>query len=230
MTGADPSDDVTVPRSLPRGQHALDRNVVLMSQRARLLDGIVRAVAEKGYVATTVQDVTRRAGVSRTTFYEQFSDKQACFLAAYESGAHAHHEHVTAAIRRVEGWSDQLRAGTIAYVEVLAAQPAYARTLLLEVQAAGPRAQELTVEAHRRYADVLEACHAAARASRDDIPSLPDEVFRGAVGAINEVVAAQVRDGAADRLHELIPSLLYMELALLGVPDAAHIAFGTRTL
>jgi AcrR family transcriptional regulator len=229
MGGADRSGDVNVPRSLPRGQHGLERSVVLMSQRARLLDGIVRAVAEKGYAATTVQDVTSRAGVSRTTFYEQFSDKQACFLAAYESGAHAHHEHVTAAIRRVDGWRDQLRAGTVAYVEVLAAQPAYARTLLLEVHAAGPRAQELTVEAHRRYADVLAGCHAAARAADDDIPSVPDEVFRGAVGAINAVVAAQVRAGASDRLHELVPSLLYMELALLGVPDAARIAFGPPT-
>jgi AcrR family transcriptional regulator len=228
MTRADRSDPVNVPRSLPRGQHALDRDVVLMSQRARLLEGIVQAVAEKGYRATTVQDVTRRAGVSRTSFYEQFSDKETCFLAAYESGAHAHHEHVIAAIRRVHGWSDQLRAGTAAYVEMLAAEPAYARTFLLEVHAAGPRAYELTLQAHHRYAELLERVHTAARAELDGMPSLPEEVFTGAVGAINEVAAAHVRAGATDRLHDLVPSLVYMELALLGVPDAARAAFEAR--
>src|SRR4030088_909985 len=102
-----PPEPLNVPRSLPRGIHGLEREVVLMSQRARLLEGIVRAVSEKGYAATRVLDVTRHARVSRTTFYEQFADKEACFLAAYEAGAHAHLEHVTAAIRRTPSLVDK---------------------------------------------------------------------------------------------------------------------------
>jgi AcrR family transcriptional regulator len=210
---------IAVPRSLPRGQHALGRDVVLLSQRARMFEAIVRAVADKGYAATTVEDVTRRAGVSRTSFYEQFKDKEDCFLAAYEAGAHAHQEHITAAIRRATGWMDQLRAGTAAYVEVLAAQPEYARTFLLEVNAAGPRAHELTVQAHGRYADVLREVHKAARVEHPQLPDIPDEVFSGAVGAINEVVATQIRAGATERLNDLLPTLVYIELALLGMPS-----------
>jgi AcrR family transcriptional regulator len=202
--------------------HALDREVVLMSQRARLLEGIVRAVAEKGYAATRVQDVTRHARVSRTTFYEQFADKEECFLAAYESGAHAHLEHVAAVLRRTEGWVPKLREGTRAYVEVLASGPEYARTFLSEVLAAGPRALDARVEVHRRYAELLREWYDAAREELGGLPGLPDEVFTGAVGSVNEIVADRIRGGDAGRLVDLAPTLVYMQLALFGMGEAAR--------
>ena len=46
-------------------------------------------VGEQGYAGTTVAHITTAAGISRTTFYEQFTNKQAAFLAAYkEFGQH----------------------------------------------------------------------------------------------------------------------------------------------
>ena len=39
---------------LPRGRHGLTRDEVLTSQRARMLDAICQAVAEKGYAGTAV--------------------------------------------------------------------------------------------------------------------------------------------------------------------------------
>jgi AcrR family transcriptional regulator len=216
-------DPITVPRSLPRGVHGLEREVVLMSQRARLLEGIVRAVAEKGYAATRVQDITRHARVSRTTFYEQFTDKEECFLAAYEAGARAHLEHVAAAIRRTPGLVDKLREGARAYIEVLAAEPDYAQTFLSEVQAAGPRALAMRIDVHRRYAELLRAWHEAAREQLGGLPGLPAEVFTGAVGATDEIVAARIRDGDAKRLLALTPTLVYTYLALFGIGDIARL-------
>ncbi|MGW5640849.1 TetR/AcrR family transcriptional regulator, partial [Streptomyces sp. NPDC003832] len=60
---------------LPRGPHGLARELVTGSQRQRLLYAMIVAVADKGYTAATVADATRRAGVSRKTFYELFTDK-----------------------------------------------------------------------------------------------------------------------------------------------------------
>ena len=68
----------------PSGRHRLPREVVAQSQRERMLEAMIRVVAKKGYAATTIADVTKAAGVSRTTFYELFEDKEACFLAAYD--------------------------------------------------------------------------------------------------------------------------------------------------
>src|SRR5215218_6805837 len=73
-------------RALPRGPHHLARDEVMASQRGRMLDAMAQVVAEKGYGAATVADVIERAGVSRKTFYEHFRDKEACFLAAFDTG------------------------------------------------------------------------------------------------------------------------------------------------
>src|SRR5439155_260785 len=65
------------------GMTAVD---VASSQRARLLAAMANVVAAKGYAATTVADVVSAAGVSRSTFYELFASKEACFLDAYNQG------------------------------------------------------------------------------------------------------------------------------------------------
>src|SRR3954454_19040502 len=71
---------------LPRGRHSLTREQVESSQRERLLLAMCEAVAERGYVATSVADVIARARVSRETFYRHFADKQTCFEAAHDRG------------------------------------------------------------------------------------------------------------------------------------------------
>src|SRR3954453_20626074 len=75
-------------RGLPEGWEN-DRALVTRTQRERMLDAMARAVAAKGYAKLTVSDVVALAGVSRRTFYEQFADKEECFLESYAAGAGA---------------------------------------------------------------------------------------------------------------------------------------------
>ena len=72
---------------LPRGRHGIPREEVLASQRGRMLVAMTEAVAERGFAKVTVADVIRRAGVSRETFYQHFSDKDDAFLAALDGAA-----------------------------------------------------------------------------------------------------------------------------------------------
>jgi AcrR family transcriptional regulator len=209
---------VEVPRELPRGINALSHDVVLMSQRGRLLEAVVEAVAELGYSATTVQEITRRARVSRTTFYEQFANKEECFFVAYEAGTRAHLEHMRQAIRRTDGWLTQLSEGVCAYVELLAAQPAYARTFLLEVHKAGERALDRQRANHGLYADLLREWHGGRPPGAGD--QLSDEFFIGAVGAINEVIVERLHEAGAVGLSELSPTITRMLLALFGINRA----------
>jgi AcrR family transcriptional regulator len=216
-----PEDVVRVPRSLPRGRHALPRKVVLLSQRERLLEGIVEAVAEKGYGKTSVSDITRHAGVSRTTFYEVFDDKEDCFLAAYEDGAAKHLEYIAEASLQHEGWLDQFRAGTRAYLRFLSDRPDWSRTFLTEISAGGPRAMELRREVFRRYAQVLQFLEARLREEQPDLPSPPDEVHDAAVAAVNEVVVQWIEQDRMDELDELEPTITFIHLSLLGIADEA---------
>src|SRR5450631_3424006 len=106
-------------------------------QRAKLLDGMVRAVAEKGFASATVSDAVRLARVSRGTFYELFESKEACLAAAYRLGCEVLEQRVTDAVREAADWREELRLGIRAYLHTLEQEPVFARVYLLEWPAVG---------------------------------------------------------------------------------------------
>src|SRR5438445_7533188 len=106
-------------------------------QRAKLLDAMVRVVAEKGYEAATVADAVSLARVSRGTFYELFESKEACLAAAYRAGTEVLERRVAEATRGASDWRHELRLGIRAYLETLDAEPVFARVYLLEWEAVG---------------------------------------------------------------------------------------------
>jgi AcrR family transcriptional regulator len=213
-----PSD---IPRRLPRGSHGLHRDVVAASQRARLLEAVGRAVADRGYAAATIDHIVRGAGVSKKTFYEHFADKEECFVAAYEAAA----EELLERVRDAHGSSDDLldrtRAGIRAYLHWLAAEPALARVFLIEVAAAGPRAAEARERMRDRYAVLMRELQEDARADMPALPRLPEEVFHAAVAAVDELVVRRIREATARDLPQLEQVLLYLQLALLAGPEVA---------
>jgi AcrR family transcriptional regulator len=211
------------PEPLPRGPHSLPRDVVVRSQRTRMLGALVEVVAEKGYAATTVADVTGRAGVSRTTFYQQFKDKEDCFLVAYQKGADAQFRKVLEAVETTTDPLEQLRRNLRAYLGELVAHPAAARAFLLEVAAAGARALAVRAALRLRYAELLLRLHGRFRERADDLPELPLEVFRAAVAAVDELVVRWISDGRLAELAELERIAVYVELALFGVPGAVEV-------
>src|SRR3954469_10216131 len=71
-------------RKLPPGR-GTPREEAERNQRERLFAALVATVDEKGYEATTVADLVKLSGVSRSAFYRHFEDKQACFVAAVDA-------------------------------------------------------------------------------------------------------------------------------------------------
>jgi AcrR family transcriptional regulator len=175
------------------------------AQRARLLEGITQAVAEKGYADATVADAVRAARVSRGTFYALFDSKEECFLEAYRHGVEVLEARIDAAVREAgDDWRGQLRAGLRAFLDCLAAEPAFARTWLLEIHAAGPAAQAARDATLRRFAERYRASFAASGAAR--LPS-DDALFVLAAG-VDQLVCARVRAGTLDDLDALTDTLL----------------------
>jgi AcrR family transcriptional regulator len=214
-----------IPRRLPRGTHGLDPSLVAASQRTRLLEAVGRAVADRGYAAATIDDIVRDAGVSKKTFYEHFSDKLGCFLAAYEAASDELLAHMTAAQEGTggagretgsdpvsrgagdadPGWLERTRAGIHAYLRWLAAEPALARVFLIEIAAAGPAALELRERMRDRYADRMRELQTQN--------SVPDEIFHAVVAGADDLVVRRLREGGD--LLELEPALLYLQVSLL---------------
>jgi AcrR family transcriptional regulator len=201
-----------IPRRLPRGTHGLDPSLVAASQRTRLLEAVGRAVAGKGYAAATIEHIVRDAGVSKKTFYEHFSDKLDCFLAAYEAASDELLAHVRAAQEGAgDDWLASTRAGIHAYLRWLAAEPELARVFLIEIAAAGPEALERRERMRDRYAEHMRELQAGN--------GVPDEIFHAVVAGADDLVVRRLREGR--ELPELEPTLLYLQVSLLAGPEAA---------
>ncbi len=181
---------VSRPEQLPRGSHRLTREQVLSSQRGRMLAAIGEAVAERGYAKTPVAEIIKRAGVSRETFYEQFADKEGCFLAALDTGTEAMLQAIAA-----DG-VDDLATVLRRYLEALAGEPAFARAFLVEAYAAGPRAIERRVAINGQFVDTVAALLGARRKS----DRFACEML---VAAISSMVTMRVAAGHAETLPDL---------------------------
>ena len=94
--------------------------------------------SEKGYRAVTVADIVSRAGIARNTFYENFSSKEDCFLAAQKYAMSAALGRVVEAAGEIDDWPYRVEAGLAAFLAYVAEEPALARTCMVEALAAGP--------------------------------------------------------------------------------------------
>src|SRR4051812_27643938 len=151
------------PRLGPHLDASADR------RRARPLGGKTRAGFGEGYAAAPVADAVRHARVSRGTFYELFASKEACFLEAYAHGVDVLVDRVAQAVEAAPDWRAGLEAGLAAYLATLVDEPMFARSYMLEVNAAGPAAQAARDAALARFAARYGRSFAAA--ARED-PSL----------------------------------------------------------
>jgi AcrR family transcriptional regulator len=185
------------------------------SQRARLLEGMIFAVSEKGYAEATVADVVRHARVSRGTFYSLFSSKEACFLEAYRHGIDVLHARITEATAAAEGWREGLEAGLRVYLETLSAEPRFARAYVLEIHAAGPAAQAARDDVLRAFAARYGASFAAAAKRQTGLAVPSADVLFVLAAGVDQLVCAHLREQGPERLPELVGTLTTAALTVL---------------
>lgn len=201
----------------PSGPRRLPGDLVRAIQRERLLVGMLRAVSELGYRLTNVQDVIERAGVSRPTFYEHFSNKDDCFLAAFDISAERLRHQVATAAAEGECWRDHLRGGFDALLNFAMTEPDAARIVIVESRAATADAALRRVALLDHFATCIDAkvremlptgtTHSAVTAS-------------GVVGGVESLLYARLNKGQMDDLPSLLPSLMYFAV----LPYEGHVA------
>jgi len=196
----------------------LPENFEGLSQRDRLTWAMVRAVAEKGYDGVTVADVVARAGVSRTTFYDEFANKDECLFASYDRIIEALIRYVEEAFRTEGEWPERIRSGLDAFLRALAAEPDVARMAAVEVPSAGP-------QAHQRYRDALSRFIPFFAEGREYSPrgdALPANVELMAVGGAEVIIFDEVVAGRVSKLPSMLPEILFAVLVpYIGPDDAA---------
>jgi AcrR family transcriptional regulator len=173
---------------------------------------MAKTVSRDGYASTSVADVLEVARISRRTFYEQFIDKEDCFLAAYDAIATLCSERVTAAYRTEPQWDLALERALEALLHVLAAEPEFARLGIVEVLAAGPRALARRDETLGRLVGLVDD----ARTRAEQAVAPPALVAQAIAGGIYEVVHSRIVRDETAALPALSGELLHYALMLLG--------------
>jgi AcrR family transcriptional regulator len=172
--------------------------------------------AERGYAATTVSQVTDRAGVSSATFYELFHDKEDCFLAAVREIIAQATVVVTEAHGRRNGDLDLVSDSISSLLELFAEQPAYAKLLFMECRSSTPRALDLYLSGARALLSMLGTGWATTASGVS-----PAIAARAVLGGAEALIRNQIAQGRTDRLPELLPQIVYCALVpFRGIDEA----------
>jgi AcrR family transcriptional regulator len=193
-----------------RSLSAADRHA---DQRSRLLDAATTVIASKGFAETTVEAIVERAGMSRRTYYEHFSDVRDVLAQIYERAAAISMTMVRSSARAQSDPIEALRAGLTAYFMAVATYPHVARVMFQEYRQGGRDFEVRYQRDSGRYAELLLelllAVHAAGRlAKRPTEPS----VFALAKGIEGLAVRAIARREHA-KLTAMVPELMALVLA-----------------
>jgi|SRR3984957_19264892 len=214
----------------PDGATARQGGHVEEMQRRRLLLAIGEVVAKNGLEAATVGHICEQAGVSRRTFYELFTDRDACLEAAFEQAIEQFTRKLVPAYSCKARWSDRVREALFALLEHFDAEPDIARLCVLEAPRAGPE----LLERRRHVLEVLVAAidegRAESRVGSEPPPLTAQGVVGGALSVIHASLLAcprsaeglvtsapsgsqtlaHVQDSASDALVELTGPLMAM--------------------
>jgi AcrR family transcriptional regulator len=206
------------PERLPRGPHDLSREQVQASQRQRILDAVLDVVGERGYAAATVAHITTAAGVSRTTFYEQFRNKEEAFLTAYDEFG----KQFLTDMNTVEGNTpvEILSSAAGQLVDWGRRRPAACRAFLIEIHAVGEAGFEHRDRAMRRAEKRFERVAEWVRGVDPSLSAPPRFMGRAVVAASWELTARGVRT-AGDTTAESHEALAYVWL--LGLTGRPHL-------
>ncbi len=85
-------------------------------KRQAMLEAMLATVGKSGYEQTSVRAVLSHTGIYRQAFYDNFADKQGCFLEAYDLGLERLEGVVLAAASGRKSWLGKLRTGLAAFL------------------------------------------------------------------------------------------------------------------
>ncbi|MEX2105379.1 MAG: hypothetical protein WD810_00625 [Solirubrobacterales bacterium] len=167
---------------------------------------MLEAVGAESYARTSVRAVLDRTGLYRQAFYDNFVDKQECYLHAYDAGIERVEAQVREAMTDAMTWRDELRAGLAAMLDFLDAEPDVGRALIVEVHAAGPAALAKRDAAVRRVGAYLGRGQALGDGAATAPSIAPEAVAAGIHSVLHTRLAAR-DDG---EFRRLLPEFMYI--------------------
>jgi AcrR family transcriptional regulator len=206
---------------LPFGRHGLPREFVEENHRNRLMAGAIASLSERGYPATTVAHINQAAGVSNSTFYRHYADKEECVLATYTATVAWLEATVAAVLDPTQPWPLRVREALAATLARLDSDRRLARLCAVEIFATGPNGQAC----HRETVDRLSLPLGVGRGERALGADLPLHLEPTLIGGAISLIGRSVYPAEDTLLSELGPELTeYLLAPYLGVESARRVA------
>jgi AcrR family transcriptional regulator len=183
---------------------SLGQEQIAQIQRARILGAMYDVVAEQGPGGVTVADIVARSGVSRRTFYEVFSDREDCFLAAFDDALVLASSRVLPAYRGERRWREQIRAGLTSFLRFCDEEPVMARLLVLESLSAGPRALKRRGAVIAHLVAAVDAGRAETKGGEELPPLTAEGVVGGALSIMQKLIGSPRRDAFVELTNPLM--------------------------
>ncbi|HEV2944885.1 MAG TPA: helix-turn-helix domain-containing protein, partial [Solirubrobacteraceae bacterium] len=189
-------------RRLPAGTHGLNPEEVQRDQRERLHSALVELIAERGYHAVRIRDLTKLARISRPTFYGLYASKEELLLASYDEIAQRTAKTAIRAYQAQGTRGERLGAAIRAFAGLAAAEPEGMSLMVLGAFGSGPNVLE-------RRNHTLQALEQSIHAIRSPASSsgASDLTVKIVLGGIREVTAGRLRQGRARELPGLANEL-----------------------
>ncbi len=155
------------------------------------------SIEEKGYRDTTVADVVRIARTSRRSFYEQFEDREACFLALFDATNDATMEQIAAAVRPDRPFEEQVDQALGAYIDNVMARPALYRSFVRELPAIGQAGADRQLAVVERFARMMVQLVESGRREQPEIVARPLTMDTAimVVGGLRELAVISLQQG-----------------------------------
>lgn len=185
---------------------SLGRERVIEIQRVRILAAMVEECAERGAGNVTVAHIVARAGVSRRTFYELYSDREACFLGAFDEGIARASRYVLDDYDPSARWVARLRTALTGLLRFLDVEPRTGQLLVVGSLGAGAHALEHRQRAVIQMIALVDEGRTEAKAAAE----LPPLTAEGIVGGVLSVLHARLLEPDAGPLLDLSGSLMGM--------------------
>lgn len=192
----------------PTGQSSANRPMLSPefrdeSKRERLALAAGELVHDGGIGALTVDRLTERAGMARSTFYHLFDNVESCFLYACRLGSGRLRAAVEAGADREVEWRQRVRSAIESLLSAASEQPELAELCLLHGRGlANPRSGPYDPDLVAAIGGVLGEGRGGR--IRPEPAGHPEEIL---AGGILSVVAERLWRGQASRLAELTEEL-----------------------
>lgn len=186
-------------------------------QRTRLLGAAVSVFDELGYQGATIAHITRRARVSRRTFYELFGDREECLLAVIDDALRALEGELAGGEPQRPSWCERVRVGLRVVLELCDRDPALARVCVVQSSRAGSAVLARRETILARLVAVVDAGRGESERAQGCSPLTAE----GLVGAVLRIVQRRLQERDGGQLVELEGQLMsVLVLPYLGVAAA----------